>query len=501
MRFYFWEQWGIGARVRLVTLISMITIGTVISLSYFARIQEITTDLQQSGLQTTNLLADSVEYGVVSGNRLVLEYKLDAALKHDHSIYSIQVLDKDGNTLAKRESKQVETEGLLHFEAPISIASIPVNEFDFDGGPEASALESLAPIVTEKDIKVIGKVRLVMSTATLLAEKRVHLVLATSLGALLLLLSVAMGYAITKSITEPIISTIGAIRHLNKGEYHLSTQKRGGGEIGELQDTLNDMLESLFEFQQELEFRVAERTVDVDAARNIALKLSAERQQLIQQVTAAVEAERRSLAVDIHDHMNAALVVAKLEARRIIDLTNEFDEGDEKHELRRQDVIGRAEKILEIAAGLYKMARDIVKQLRPEVIDALGLSHAIEELVQYYTGACSTATFTYEPPENLGKVSSELSISVFRLVQEALSNILKYAEATQVTVTLKKLEGTHRLQVRVVDNGIGFDTNNVKQGLGLVGMRERVDTLGGLLTIQSRTGKGTVIFAELSLDT
>jgi two-component system sensor histidine kinase UhpB len=209
----------------------------------------------------------------------------------------------------------------------------------------------------------------------------------------------------------------------------------------------------------------------------------AEKRRLIRKVNTVVEDERKSIALEIHDELNATLIAARLEAQRIVDLSPEGE------------VRERAQSIIKLALGLYNSGRALVRRLRPEVLDMLGLDGAVEEMVRHYDRAGAGCRFALRVDSagdgDFARLPGDIGISAYRIMQEALSNIVKHARATQVAVVLS-LDG-QGLRMRVEDNGIGFDAALASTGIGIVGMRERVSAFGGRIDIDTGIAAGTRI--------
>jgi two-component system sensor histidine kinase UhpB len=144
------------------------------------------------------------------------------------------------------------------------------------------------------------------------------------------------------------------------------------------------------------------------------------------------------------------------------------------------------------------MSRQLVRTLRPEILDTLGLSGAIEEMVRYYDALHPDCEFQFRQEGEPIEVDDEASIAAYRLIQEALSNVVKHARAKVASVNLKCLADS--LAVEVQDNGIGFDPKLTEPGIGLIGMRERVQGLGGRFEIESTLGKGTKVIIKLAAE-
>ena len=195
------------------------------------------------------------------------------------------------------------------------------------------------------------------------------------------------------------------------------------------------------------------------------------------------EDERSRLARELHDELGAWLTAAKLDVARLKSrlgvLTPEI-----------------AERLQHLSTGLNSviaLKRRIIEDLRPSSLSNLGLVAAIEILVREWGSHNETAVDCKVEPVEL-RPSGELT--VYRLVQEALTNISKYARASQVKVRLTAHRG--QVHVSVQDNGIGFDTELPRLAAhGLLGMRYRLEAEGGQMVLRSTSGQGTVIEADL----
>ena len=141
--------------------------------------------------------------------------------------------------------------------------------------------------------------------------------------------------------------------------------------------------------------------------------------------------------------------------------------------------------------------RRLAVELRPSALDDFGLSTAVERLAETFR---EKTGMRVDLEAQLGEVRlpTEVETALYRIVQEALANIVKHAEATHVSILLTRKENS--VAAVVEDDGKGFDTNETGDGaLGLVGMRERVGLVGGRLVVESARGSGTTIAAEVPI--
>lgn len=202
------------------------------------------------------------------------------------------------------------------------------------------------------------------------------------------------------------------------------------------------------------------------------------------------EDERSHLARELHDELGGLLTAAKLDLARM--RSRLMQAGPEV-----------AERVAHLHATLdagIALKRRIIEDLRPSSLDNLGLGPALRILCEEWSAASEVpARLALELEPEKMSLSPESSLVVYRLVQEALTNIAKYAHATQVGVRLATGDDPGQAVVQVHDNGRGFAAAQRTHGHGLAGMRFRVASIGGQLTVESAPGQGTRIHARLPL--
>jgi signal transduction histidine kinase len=195
------------------------------------------------------------------------------------------------------------------------------------------------------------------------------------------------------------------------------------------------------------------------------------------------EEERGRLARNLHDELGALLTSAKLDAARI-----RLRLGDSAPEAQE-----RLTHLIENLNASIALGRSIIEDLRPSTLDNLGLTAALEILVREFGQRSGVQTHCELAPV---KLAPSAALVLYRLVQEAITNISKYADARQVRVTLAASGGTTELSVE--DDGQGFDpAQPPRSAYGLVGMRFRVEAERGRLSIVSAPGQGTRIHVTL----
>ena len=204
----------------------------------------------------------------------------------------------------------------------------------------------------------------------------------------------------------------------------------------------------------------------------------------VRRVVEAQELERTRLARELHDETGQALTSILLGLKSLEDRLDS-DEGR-----------AAAAELRELVVGTLQDVRRLAVELRPSALDDFGLVAAIERLTDTFATGSGIAV---DLEARLGdeRLPGEIETALYRLVQEALTNVLKHADARQVRVSLTR--DAAWVTAVVEDDGAGFDAAARNGGLGLTGMRERLAIVGGRLTIDSTSGRGTTLLAEVPL--
>jgi signal transduction histidine kinase len=203
----------------------------------------------------------------------------------------------------------------------------------------------------------------------------------------------------------------------------------------------------------------------------------------VRRVVAAQEVERARLARELHDETGQALTSILLGLKPLEErATNEEDRS-------------AVRSLRELVVSTLQDVRRLAVELRPSVLDDFGLTSAVERLAESYR---EQSGLRVDLEAQLGdeRLPPEVETALYRIIQEALTNIVKHADASRVSILLTQRDGT--VVAVLEDDGSGFETSAIRtDGLGLVGMRERVGLLGGKLRIESTPGSGTTVHAEV----
>jgi len=252
---------------------------------------------------------------------------------------------------------------------------------------------------------------------------------------------------------------------------------------------VNHALVTEIEEHRETEHSLRTSDAVLRASQHELQQSRADLQTLAGQLLTAQEADRRRISRDLHDDINQRLAMLSMDLRRM-----EKDPSKDPESL--QDQIRRVSESL---TAVSDDVRQMAYRFHPSILDDLGLPKAVRRLVNDFSER-SGVQITYEHKDPAVPLPPGVSICLYRVVQESLSNISRHAQATQVEVELICENDGVSLSIR--DNGVGFDASHGDQisgHLGLLSMKERVRMAKGTLEIESTPLRGTEIRAEIPL--
>ncbi|MDX2506842.1 MAG: histidine kinase [Gammaproteobacteria bacterium] len=273
-----------------------------------------------------------------------------------------------------------------------------------------------------------------------------------------------------------------AAAEVEAGNYSVNVPTETDDEVGKTVTAFNNMVAEVDKRTQQL-LQEEKRTQ----------QLLNENRLLIQKSLEVQERERKHLARELHDELGQCLTAIQADAKSIRDLS---PPGDDR-------VFTRADAILKVSAHIYDVVHSMMHLLRPSVLDNLGLVEALKEEIETWKKRNPKITCNYTFDGDLSGLGEHTNISLYRIIQECLTNIVKYACATNVNIELKN--DSENLNLFISDNGVGMDKNSSNHGhnigLGLIGMRERIQALKGLFSYETSSGEGFRIFIHIPLNT
>ena len=228
---------------------------------------------------------------------------------------------------------------------------------------------------------------------------------------------------------------------------------------------------------------------DIVSMRDISEKIVAKRsraelqknRELTTIIQEHVEDERKSLARELHDELGQYVSAIKIFSQNILNRSKGKDEAIETS----------ASSVTAAANQIYDGMHNIIRQLRPGSLDNLGLSETIKDEMNKWQSQHQALKVNLIIKGNIDLLGEVININVYRIIQEAMNNVVKHAKASTIKISLLKTKDT--LKIECIDNGKGFDLTILKKTkqFGLMGIKERAQALSGKFDIKSNEKKGT----------
>jgi signal transduction histidine kinase len=289
---------------------------------------------------------------------------------------------------------------------------------------------------------------------------------------LVALMEIGLGWALSRAIARSLRMLEAGARRIAEERYDERVARPPEPELAALADTLNAVMQSL------------------GANMSARERMEGERQQMAQerlsQIVRTQEEERARVSRELHDQAGQALTALQYGLTRVQHLT------------RDPAMVAELESLVALAGETGRQIGALARDLRPAVLDDLGLIPALRSYVREFSSRISLP-IEFSVSGSVPRLWPEAETTIFRVVQEALTNVAKHARALHAWVHLGAHDGQLLVQIR--DDGQGFDANAVarpnphqrgqRPGLGLAGIRERVHLLGGRCNIESEPGVGT----------
>jgi signal transduction histidine kinase len=222
-----------------------------------------------------------------------------------------------------------------------------------------------------------------------------------------------------------------------------------------------------------------------------ALKLKqVELRDLSRRVIEAQETERRLLAHELHDELGQMLNAIKIETVGIRNVSASTEPAIHRAALN----------VIQLTDHVYGVVQAMTSRLRPVALDELGLVGALEHDLMGWRQRLPETRFTLSIGAIPQDIDESVAIALYRVAQEGLTNVVRHAEARHVTVELDFVPQSTVLRLTLQDDGRGVDIKEIRRGLGLLGMRERIEALGGIFCIETQPGGGFRLNASVPPD-
>jgi signal transduction histidine kinase len=303
-----------------------------------------------------------------------------------------------------------------------------------------------------------------------------------------------LAWGAARSIAKPVVVLTGAAENIAAGDLSAPIPQAGEDEVGRLAKALEKMRESLAGLigavataNAELEKRVIDRTAQLAHVNEQLRDREAALARLYEKVVSAQEDERKRIARELHDDTSQSLAVLVMAL-------------DGALTALKAGLPPRLEEAKALAVRTIEEVHRMILDLRPSVLDDLGLQSAVRWYAERHLVSRGISVRCEFEAEDR-RFPAAFETALFRVCQEAMSNIARHAQAETVLVQMSEADGVIRIEIE--DDGRGFDPGNVshaeRRHFGLMGIEERVEILGGKVRIISAPGQGTRIQLEVPL--
>ena len=450
----FWKWAGaVSIRVKVlgIVLSAIVLLGTLVIFQMRVVLDDtLRQELLNQGRSLTDTLVEREQDHVTGEAYGALAQSLEAhrihysGSGHNTDVRYLIVEDAQGNVLAQSRDETIDfprdDDDVLEFSAPF---------------PSADAILRLG-LDTSNIPFLVNQVTLQLLTTVLI----------------MVALGIGAAFFLTWLLTHPIYDLVEATKLVAQGDFSRRVTRWADDEIGELAEAFNRMTASLAETER------------IRSERELL------RAQFVSGVIAAQEEERKRISRELHDSTSQSLTSVLVGLKNLQD-----GQTSETSEERMQ----RIESLQQVVRSTLDEVRTMAWQLRPSVLDDLGLVSAVQRFISDFQQRYNIQV-DFVAGEIDGQLTPEMETTIYRIIQESLANVAHHAQATTASVILdQRRQG---LRVIIEDNGSGFDPDAVEavgKHLGLQGIRERTMLLGGNLTIESEIGKGTTLFIEIPL--
>lgn len=407
------------------------------------------------------LLASQIERPIVTGELFAVKRQLMRLMESNPNLCYVIVEDRKNQIIVHTFEKSVPPDlvGLRSQQKP---GSETVEVF---GSEKGRIFEAAIPLVGGS----AGQLRLGITDQMVTTEmSSLTWLLLLTLG---LCMAIGLGLALflTYILTRPIQNLLLATNQISEGKFEFRARVFSGDEVGKLAVAFNRMASGLQMFRRE----VKEKEVV--------------RQALMEKIVLAQEEERASIARDLHDQLGQSLSALLLEIQSM-------REGEQK----------RAELCSTLESKTYLLideVRRLAWGMHPSILDDYGLNNALARYIDEISKASKLKIdYQYTCPDKLGRLPVRTEVTLYRIAQEAITNIVRHAHANHASVILMRDVSDTLLLIE--DDGLGFDPEKLDHNglahLGLIGMRERATLFGADFTLESTPGNGVTIRVKIT---
>lgn len=431
-------------RFRLNLLITLLFIAVLCAGSGYAIIsarKTVTEEIQSAALLTSNMLTASISTIQGSGNQGLYDQLLSELSKLETTRHLQILISLD---LGVGTARPLQPALPIDADAPdwfINLVEPPIMEFK-------RVFTSVGGSGTEVIIRADPSAEITeawLETRNFL----LLLLLFTALANLLI-------YFILGRDLKPIEAILSGLERIERGDYRLRLPKFTSVEFSRISDRFNHLAGVLLQNREENR-RLTRRSLEIQ------------------------EEERRRLAQELHDELGQSLSAIKAIATSM----------EQPGAATDQSAVESAGIIKTTADNMYGVARRMIRQLRPAALDELGLVPAIQQLVDDWNSAHADTFCHLDIKSDCLTPADAVKINIYRIVQESLTNVARHSSAKDVYISLdNSRHNSTELVLEISDDGQGFNPDTTRKGMGLSGIQERVDSMGGEFQLATGVDKG-----------
>ncbi len=455
--------------------------GTVLYLERQATVSH----FEQSTITLAATLADTIERDMLLGdrdhiqesvNRMASRSPITAVtiVSSDHRVYvsasqgAAGQIRTDKEILAALQPGPTDVGALSRYAQDSLYVAFPV-----ENKPECHVCHGA-------ETRILGAIEIGRDSAPLNAQSREQtIIMLVMAGLTFVAIGTVLGLMLRSAVVRPLAQVAESARRVAAGDLTTRVEVARDDEVGMVARAFNDMAEKVEQHSRALQ----ERTLQLQ-------QMAGMRGELLEQLISAQEEERRRLARELHDEVGQAISSIMLDLAMAVD-------GLPPDAVAARERLSQSR---ELAAQTLGELRKVIYDLRPEVLDQLGLIPALRSYVKsHLEGRNIKSQLRFHGLK--GRLPPRTETTLFRVMQEAITNVIRHAGATMVTAEVAVKDST--LVASVEDNGRGFDVEKalkLPESWGLRGIRERATAIGGTFSIESKPGRGTRIKFEIPLE-
>ncbi|WP_442603097.1 ATP-binding protein [Paenibacillus sp. KN14-4R] len=288
-----------------------------------------------------------------------------------------------------------------------------------------------------------------------------------------------IAYYVTHFITKPINNLVAVATGISAGNLSIRAKVTSDDEVGKLAHAFNDMADNLISSGTEVEM-LLRKLQEKERLRDT----------LILKLLTAQEDERKRISRELHDETSQALTSLMVTMRVLANEAKDAEQQELLHTSR------------EVAASILREIRDLAVELRPPILDDMGLIPAIKKYIQKFEEKHEIVVDLFAPADDI-VIDSLTAVALYRILQESLTNVVKHTAATRIEITMGTTD--HCIQLTIHDNGHGiqpedFERARQQNRIGIYGMKERAELLGGSFFVKTTNVGGTELRVSIPLN-